>query len=353
MHCGRYIHARAFATRDALRCANGFGARGAGRAAGRSGLRRRRDRQRAKHRLRTSPLAPRPSAFSGQGQERHLSVHGWRAVAGRHVRSQAAARSRAWPADQDEGRSRRSSTMSARCCSRPGSSANTARAAFRSAICFRTSPTCVDDLAIVRSMVANFSEHTNANYFIHSGNGQQGRPSMGAWVTYGLGSECQDLPGFVVLNSGMIPPGGLDCFSSGFLPATLSRFARFSAASSPSPISRRRSRAERRSAASSLCMRAARPGVLGRHGAETTSSKSAIANYELAFRMQTAVPDLMDLAGETRGHASAVWPRRSEPTEMFGRQCLRRAAAGRARRAVRRTAVPERRRTIAGTSTAT
>ena len=52
----------------------------------------------------------------------------------------------------------------------------------------------VDDMAIVRSMVSNFSEHTNANYFLHSGHGQQGRPSMGSWVTYGLGSECQNLP---------------------------------------------------------------------------------------------------------------------------------------------------------------
>src|ERR1700720_3954798 len=53
--------------------------------------------------------------------------------------------------------------------------------------------TCVDDLAIIRSMVSNFSEHTNANYFMHAGHGQQGRPSMGAWVTYGLGSACQNL----------------------------------------------------------------------------------------------------------------------------------------------------------------
>ena len=78
---------------------------------------------------------------------------------------------------------------------------------------------CVDDLAIVRSMVSNFSEHTTANYFMHTGSGLQGRPSHGAWVTYGLGSECQDLPGFVVLNGGLIPPGGIDCFNSGFLPA--------------------------------------------------------------------------------------------------------------------------------------
>src|SRR5216683_6113892 len=64
--------------------------------------------------------------------------------------------------------------------------------------------TCADELAVIRSMVSNFSEHTSANYFLHTGSGLQGRPSHGAWVTYGLGSECQDLPGFVVLNGGLI-----------------------------------------------------------------------------------------------------------------------------------------------------
>ena len=78
---------------------------------------------------------------------------------------------------------------------------------------------CADDLAVIRSMVSNFSEHTNANYFWHSGHGQQGRPSFGSWVTYGLGTESRDLPGFVVLGSGMVPPGGIDCFGNGFLPA--------------------------------------------------------------------------------------------------------------------------------------
>ena len=64
---------------------------------------------------------------------------------------------------------------------------------------------CVDDMAIVRSMVANFSEHTAANYFMHSGSGLQGRPSAGSWVSYGLGSECENLPGFVVLSCGLVP----------------------------------------------------------------------------------------------------------------------------------------------------
>ena len=79
--------------------------------------------------------------------------------------------------------------------------------------------TCVDDLALIRSMQSDFPEHTNANYFLHTGHGIQGRPSMGAWINYGLGSENQDLPGYVVLDGGLIPPGGLDNFKSGFLPA--------------------------------------------------------------------------------------------------------------------------------------
>ena len=78
----------------------------------------------------------------------------------------------------------------------------------------------VDDLCVVRSMVSEFSEHTNANYFLHTGLGLSGRPSMGAWVTYGLGSENENLPGYAVINGGLTPPGGLDCFASGFLPAT-------------------------------------------------------------------------------------------------------------------------------------
>ena len=78
---------------------------------------------------------------------------------------------------------------------------------------------CVDDMAIVKSMVSKFPEHTSANYFLHTGSGIQGRPSMGAWASYGLGSLNRNLPGFIVLNGGLIPPGGLDNFNSGFLPA--------------------------------------------------------------------------------------------------------------------------------------
>ena len=61
--------------------------------------------------------------------------------------------------------------------------------------------TCVDDLALIRSMTSNFPEHTNANYFLHTGSGLQGRPSMGAWLSYGLRSENKNLPSFCPLLS--------------------------------------------------------------------------------------------------------------------------------------------------------
>ena len=71
---------------------------------------------------------------------------------------------------------------------------------------------CADDFCVIRSMTSNFSEHPGANYFLHTGNGQQGRPSMGSWFSYGLGADSQNLPAYVVLNGGLIPPGGVDNF---------------------------------------------------------------------------------------------------------------------------------------------
>ena len=181
--------------------------------------------------------------------------------------------------------------------------------------------TCVDDLAIIRSMVSNFSEHTNANYFMHTGNGLQGRPSHGSWVTYGLGSESQDLPGFVVLNCGLIPPGGLDCFNSGFLPASYQGSVFKSGASSVANIQpgETSTEAQRRKLA---LMRKLDRGVVGRMG-ELDSLESAIANYELAFRMQSAVPDLLSLTSESAATKALYGMDEAyAPTQIFGRQCL-------------------------------
>jgi hypothetical protein len=181
--------------------------------------------------------------------------------------------------------------------------------------------TCVDDLAIVRSMVSNFSEHTNANFFIHSGNGQQGRPSMGSWVTYGLGSACRNLPGFVVLDSGLIPPGGLDCFNNGFLPASY-QGSLFQASDPPIADLRPTEKSSQLQAHKLALLRKLDQGVLERMGGDD-KLESAIANYELAFRMQTSVPDLMDLRGESAATRELYGLDESyPPTQIYARQCL-------------------------------
>ena len=178
---------------------------------------------------------------------------------------------------------------------------------------------CVDDLAVVRSMTSEFSEHTNANYFIHSGSGIQGRPSVGSWMTYGLGSECRDLPGFVVLNSGMIPPGGLDCFNSGFLPASF-QGSLFGSGEAPVADIRRNEPGDRAQKKKLSLLQKLDEQLLARTG-KSDMLESAIGNYELAFRMQTAVPELMNLADETKA-TFELYGIGDPATEIFGRQCL-------------------------------
>jgi hypothetical protein len=186
---------------------------------------------------------------------------------------------------------------------------------------FRHVSECVDDLAIVRSMVSNFSEHTSANYFLHTGSGLQGRPSQGAWVTYGLGSECRDLPGFVVLNGGLIPPGGADCFNSGFLPATYQGSVFKAGREAVANIQPSGPSLESQGRKLGL-MRSLDREVLDRMG-HHDSLESSIANYELAFRMQAAVPELLSLTNEsaaTRALYGLDHP--YAPTQIYGRQCL-------------------------------
>ncbi|RMG33199.1 MAG: DUF1501 domain-containing protein [Planctomycetota bacterium] len=179
----------------------------------------------------------------------------------------------------------------------------------------------VDDLAVIRSMTSNFSEHTNANYFLHTGHGQQGRPSMGAWVGYGLGSECQNLPAFVVLNSGLIPPGGLDNFNTGFLPASYQGsvfnpsdppVANIRPSDGDPAVQRRKLQLLRRLDARFL-----------EAVSDPDPLESAIANYELAARMQAAVPELVDLSGETRA-TQRMYGLEADfhNTRVFGRSCL-------------------------------
>ncbi len=181
--------------------------------------------------------------------------------------------------------------------------------------------TCVDELAVIRSMVSEFPEHTFANYFLHTGSGLQGRPCMGAWVNYGLGSECENLPGFVVINGGLIPPGGLDCFGNGFLPASYQGSIFKPAGSGVANIQRTESTDTYQRLKLDLVAQLDHFAVdqFGRHD----GIESAIRNYELAYEMQMAVPEVMSLADEPM-HMQRMYGLESayEPTRIYAAQCL-------------------------------
>ncbi|MCA9063652.1 MAG: DUF1501 domain-containing protein, partial [Planctomycetaceae bacterium] len=172
-----------------------------------------------------------------------------------------------------------------------------------------------------RSMTSGFPEHTFANYFLHTGSGLQGRPSMGAWVTYGLGSECRNLPGFVVINGGLIPPGGLDCFGSGFLPASFQGSVFKPAGMGVANIERTEPTDVRQRSKLDLINSLDR--LTGQQFGEHENIESAIRNYELAYQMQMAVPELMRLSDEP-AHIQSMYGMDSEygPTKTFATECL-------------------------------
>ncbi len=178
---------------------------------------------------------------------------------------------------------------------------------------------CADDLCVVRSMVANFTEHANANLFLHTGFNQQGRPSMGAWVTYGLGSQCRNLPGYVVLKGGFIPAGGTDNFHSGFLPAVY-QGSLFRNDAAPVANLQRSEASDELQRDKLALLRALDRSVIARLGNDDRV-EAAISNYELAFRMQAAVPELLDTAGETRA-TRRLYGLEEDTTRSFGMQCL-------------------------------
>jgi hypothetical protein len=178
-----------------------------------------------------------------------------------------------------------------------------------------------DKLAVIRSMTSQFPEHTSANYFLHTGTGVQGRPSMGAWFGYGLGSECRDLPGFIVINGGLIPPGGLDNFNSGFLPASY-QGSLFTASDPPVANIVRTEPTDKLQRNKLALLKRLDAQVQERLG-KVDAVESAIANYELAYRMQTVVPGLMDMKDETEATQKLYgFDATTKGTASFARQCL-------------------------------
>jgi hypothetical protein len=156
-----------------------------------------------------------------------------------------------------------------------------------------------DDICIIRSMVTDQINHDPAHTFMNTGSATSGRPSMGSWINYGLGNESEDLPGFVVMTSvgGRNPqPIASRQWSAGFLP---SRFQGVEFNSSGDPVHYVRnprgvSREQQRELVDTIKQ-------LNRHRNESVANSeidTRIASYEMAFRMQASVPELMDVSNE-------------------------------------------------------
>lgn len=180
--------------------------------------------------------------------------------------------------------------------------------------------TCVDDIAMINSMVSDFPEHTNANYFLHTGHGLQGRPSMGAWVTYGLGSVNQNLPAYVVIDGGLTPPGGLDNFKNGFLPAN---YQASILQAKEIPLANIVPQEHHLIQETKMkYMQQMDESLLGKLGT-TDQIESSIANYELAYRMQSSIPELGDISGESKA-IQKMYGLESDDVHCrnYGAQCL-------------------------------
>lgn len=182
---------------------------------------------------------------------------------------------------------------------------------------------CADDLAVIRSMTTPVNEHAQGNYFFHTGFPFIGHPSAGAWVNYGLGSENANLPGFVVLQAGGagLPHGGLGNYSSGYLPAQ--NQSSIVVADAESPVRNVRPSDARDVQQTKLdFIRSVDTGFLDGLGGND-AVETAVRNYETAYRMQAAVPELCDLAGESEAtrklygldHPNGV-------TAAYAKQCL-------------------------------
>jgi Protein of unknown function (DUF1501) len=159
--------------------------------------------------------------------------------------------------------------------------------------------TVADELAVVHTMRTNVFNHAPAKFFMNTGSAQTGRPSMGAWVTYGLGTASQSLPGFVVLQSGPRGPrGGAPLWGSGFLPTTYQGVPFRSGGDPILNLSTPKGVGPERQKQVLDAVRDLNAERLADTGDPEIATR--IASYEMAYRMQTSAPELIDLASETR-----------------------------------------------------
>jgi hypothetical protein len=178
--------------------------------------------------------------------------------------------------------------------------------------------TVVDELTLIKSCRTTQFNHAPAQIYMNTGFSQPGRPSMGSWITYGLGSETRDLPAFVVMSTGSGISGGVACWSSGFLPSVYSGTRLRNSGdpilnlSNPTGIDE----ATQRDTIDFIQAMNERRLRLDGDGEIATR----LANYEMAYRLQSSAPGLMDLSGENRETLDLYGCDPAKPS--FARACL-------------------------------
>jgi hypothetical protein len=179
-----------------------------------------------------------------------------------------------------------------------------------------------DEICIVRSMVTEAINHDPAHTFMNTGTTISGRPSMGSWVWYGLGSECQNLPGFVVLTStgksGQNQPIASRQWSAGFLPSKFQGVRFYSKGdavhyiNNPAGVSREQER--------DIVDAAGRLNRIHNDSVDDPEIATRITQYEMAFQMQASVPGLMDISDEPQAIMEMYGAKRGDGS--FASNCL-------------------------------
>ena len=184
---------------------------------------------------------------------------------------------------------------------------------------FRHTATCADEICVIRSMWTDQINHHTGQLEMATGTPLVGRPSMGSWVTYGLGSESRNMPGFVVLNSGVGADAGSGVWGSGFLPSS---YQGVPFRSQGDPVLHLSNPAGMDQEAQRARLDAIREfNEIHYQDTGDLEIASRILSYELAFRMQMAMPDLLDFSSESPSSLE-MYGVNKEPTRPFATNCL-------------------------------
>ena len=259
-----------------------------------------RDRKAVAARARGRPLP-------GEGQAGDLPLHARGTFARRHVRLQAPAHGR-----HRQALANRPGSPAPSCSVRPGSSTSTARAASGSPSCSPRSPRMPTSSASIRSMHTDLPAHPQAYLMMHTGNSQFVRPSLGAWTLYGLGTENENLPGFIAIKP-VARNGGPQNYGSAFLPA-IYQGTRIGNEVAPVANAQLGNIKNPRLDVASQRLQLDLVQSMNRELLEREQVhpgvEGVIESYELAFRMQGSLPEVMDLAKESDGDQEPVRHRR-------------------------------------------